>query len=269
MSHGFDTNNCVGNRTLSDYLGRVLGDVVQVILKARNCVVLTGAGISAESGVPTFRGKEGLWGKFRPEELATMEAFMANPKIVWEWYNWRRDLMGKVKPNKGHYALVELRSWFQHYTLVTQNVDNLHRLAGSDEILELHGNIYRNICMDCRQLFDASAEIDPAAIPRCKRCGGKIRPDVVWFGEMLPTEVIDEAFERSEEADLFLSVGTSALVHPAATLPLVAKRRGAILIEVNPEETALSDIVDYRFPCPSGEFLPQLMTELRQSTCVH
>lgn len=243
-------------------------EVVRVILKAQKCVVLTGAGISAESGVPTFRGKEGLWGKFRPEELATMDAFMANPKLVWEWYNWRRDLMGRVKPNDGHYALVELGKWFQSYTLVTQNVDNLHRLAGSSDILELHGNIYRNICMDCRHLHDEAAEIDPSAIALCRLCGGKIRPDVVWFGEMLPVKAIDTAFERAESADLFFSVGTSALVHPAATLPLVAKRRGAILIEVNPDETPLTEIADFRFPYPSGEFLSRLLTSLKEAACV-
>ena len=144
-------------------------------------VVLTGAGISAESGVPTFRGKEGLWGKFKPEQLASMDAFMSNPKIVWEWYNWRRELIAKVKPNAGHAALVNLENMIDEFTLVTQNVDNLHELAGSKSILELHGNIYRNKCMDCSALYEDEGDIDPEKIPTCSLCNGKIRPDIVWF----------------------------------------------------------------------------------------
>ncbi|MEW6051646.1 MAG: NAD-dependent deacylase [Candidatus Zixiibacteriota bacterium] len=243
----------------------MLKKIARVIRQSRRCVVLTGAGISAESGVPTFRGKEGLWGKFRPEELATMGAFLANPKIVWEWYNWRRQLIAKVEPNAGHYALAEMSRWFRSFTLVTQNVDNLHRLAGSTEVLELHGNIYRNKCAKCGRLFEETEEIEPSRIPACRYCGGAIRPDVVWFGEMLPEDVIDLAFRRSEEADLFLSVGTSALVHPAATLPVVAKRHGAVLVEINPEPTPLSELADYAIQQPAGQALPALMNLLREA----
>jgi NAD-dependent deacetylase len=242
----------------------MLEQLADRIRHAREGVVLTGAGISAESGVPTFRGKEGLWGKFKPEELATMEAFMANPKIVWEWYNWRRELMGKVTPNPGHAALVELGNWFDRYTVVTQNVDGLHRAAGSERVLELHGNIHRNKCSQCDTIVPESMEIDPAHIPACAKCGGKIRPDVVWFGEMLPEETIEEAFAASERADIFFSVGTSALVHPAASLPIMAKRRGAVLVEINPEETSLTDIADYSFRAKSGELLPELIALLRR-----
>ncbi|PWB70005.1 NAD-dependent protein deacylase [candidate division GN15 bacterium] len=234
------------------------------IRRAREGVVLTGAGISAESGVPTFRGKEGLWGKFKPEELATMEAFMANPKIVWEWYNWRRELMGKVKPNSGHYALAELGEWFEQYTVVTQNVDGLHRAAGSPRVLELHGNIYRNKCSECNHLTPDDLEIDPTHIPTCTRCGGKIRPDVVWFGELLPEGTIEEAFAVSERADIFFSVGTSALVHPAASLPVIARQHGAVLVEINPEETPLTEFADYSFRARSGELLPELIGLLRR-----
>jgi len=220
----------------------MLDEIVKVMRNCRSCVVLTGAGISAESGVPTFRGKEGLWGKFKPEELATMSAFVSNPKLVWEWYNWRRQVVGEVKPNPGHHALRYLEQWFEHFTLITQNVDGLHRAAGSENILELHGNIYRNKCVDCNHQFAEDMDINPDSIPSCPNCGGKIRPDVVWFGEMLDPQVIDKAFSESEQAELFFSVGTSAIVHPAASLPVTAKRYGAALVEINPEMTPLSNL---------------------------
>jgi NAD-dependent deacetylase len=238
--------------------------LVDQMLNCRRCVVLTGAGISAESGVPTFRGKEGLWGKFRPEELASMEAFMASPKIVWEWYNWRRELMGKVKPNPGHYALAELESEFESFVLITQNVDNLHAAGGSRSILELHGNIYRNKCVDCDSLFEYEGDIDPANIPVCAVCQGQIRPDVVWFGEMLEPEIINAAFSQSEQAEIFISVGTSALVHPAATLPVVAKNNGATLVEINIERTSLTNLADFHFNGESGKILPELLNLLKK-----
>ena len=241
----------------------MLEQVAEILKGLSRVAVLTGAGISAESGVPTFRGQQGLWKKFRPEDLATMEAFLDNPQIVWEWYNWRRQLISEVKPNPGHYALGELEEFFDDFTLITQNVDNLHRVAGSSRVLELHGNIYHNKCSDCGLLLGMAMEIAPDNIPRCEKCGGKIRPDVVWFGEMLPGDVLDEAFAKTESAQVFLSIGTSALVHPAASLPLVAKRHGAILIEINPERTPLSDLADYCFEAKSGELLPQLVERLR------
>ena len=240
----------------------MLENLVDKIANCSRCAVLTGAGISAESGVPTFRGKEGLWGKFKPEQLASMDAFIASPRIVWEWYNWRRQLIGEVSPNPGHYALVGLEKLFSSFTLITQNVDNLHRLAGSSHILELHGNIYRNKCAKCNRLVPENMDIDPDNIPACENCGGQIRPDVVWFGEMLPADVIDEAFRKAEEADVFFSIGTSALVHPAASLPLVASRAGAILVEINPDPTPLTDLADFHFSARSGELLPQLVTLL-------
>lgn len=245
----------------------MLNEVLRLIKNVDKCAILTGAGISAESGVPTFRGQEGLWGKFSPEELATMDAFMANPKIVWEWYNWRRELLGRVKPNPGHYALVKLKRFFSDYTLITQNVDGLHQLAGAEEILELHGSIMRNKCVDCESPFVTETEIDPDAIPTCQKCGGQIRPDIVWFGEMLPQETIALAFDKAESCEIFFSVGTSALVHPAASLPLTAKQCGATLVEVNPEETPLTAIADFHLKGASGEILPKLaeMLELDRS----
>ncbi len=239
-------------------------ELINLLLNARRCVVLTGAGISAESGVPTFRGKEGLWGKFKPEELASMNAFMASPKIVWELYNWRRELLAQVQPNAGHLALVELEKIFDNYVLITQNVDNLHAAAGSESILELHGNIYRNKCVDCDALFEYEGDINPNKIPGCGLCGGKIRPDVVWFGEMLDPEIINAAFEQSEEADVFFSVGTSGLVHPAASLPVAAKNHGAAVVEINVEETALTELADFHFSGKSGEILPQLLAQLKK-----
>lgn len=241
----------------------MLDELLNQLVLARRCVVLTGAGISAESGVPTFRGKEGLWGRFKPEELASMNAFMASPKIVWEWYNWRRELIGQVHPNAGHTALVEMEKIFERFVLITQNVDNLHAAAGSKSILELHGNIYRNKCVDCEALFEHTADIDPAKIPYCSLCGGKIRPDVVWFGEMLDPEIINTAFAQSESADVFFSIGTSAIVHPAASLPVVAKNHGATLVEINVERTELTDLADYHFCEKSGEILPKIVAQLQ------
>lgn len=247
----------------------MLDELLKISLNSTRCVVLTGAGISAESGVPTFRGKEGLWNKLKPEELATMDAFMANPKIVWEWYNWRRDLIDNVKPNDGHRALVELEKFFGSFTLITQNVDGLHEMAGSQNVLELHGNVYRNKCLDCNRPYFEENEIDPERIPTCKYCNGKIRPDIVWFGEMLDEEIIQEAFLQTEKADLFFSIGTSTVVHPAAALPVTAKQFGATLVEVNIDETPVSELSDFSFRSKSGEFLPNLCRELLKKSKVN
>ncbi len=218
-------------------------------------VVLTGAGISAESGVPTFRGENGLWKKFRPEELATFDAFMANPQLVWEWYQYRRELIERVKPNPAHYALAEFQKFFENFTLITQNVDGLHQRAGCVDIVELHGNIKRNRCIQCEKIYETLEVETEDFPPRCE-CGGKIRPDVVWFGEMLPQNAIKIAFEVSSSCDLFFSVGTSAVVHPAASLPLMAKRSGAYLVEVNLEPTDLSHLSDELLLGKAGEIMP-------------
>jgi NAD-dependent deacetylase len=235
----------------------------KILKSAKKVAVLTGAGISAESGVPTFRGEEGLWKKFRAEELATVDAFMANPELVWEWYIFRRNLMSDVSPNPGHYALVEMEKHFDSFTLITQNVDGLHRKAGSENILELHGNIQKNKCFECGKPYSGPIEVEGGGLPIC-RCGGKIRPDVVWFGELLPAEAINGAFAASNEADLFFSVGTSALVHPAASMPMMAKREGATLVEINLEPTPLSDMADFTFFGKSGEILPLIVEKLKE-----
>ncbi|MFZ5979938.1 MAG: NAD-dependent deacylase [Candidatus Zixiibacteriota bacterium] len=240
----------------------MLKEVAGIIKKSRKGVVLTGAGISAESGVPTFRGQEGLWKKFRAEELATMEAFRTNPQLVWEWYNWRREIIKKVQPNSGHYALCKFETWFDDFTLITQNVDGLHRRAGTDRVLELHGNIMRSKCVECNRYWPDENDIDPENIAVCSHCGGKIRPDVVWFGEMLSPEIIRQAFERTEAADIFFSIGTSAIVHPAASLPVAARQNGAVLVEINPEKTPLSAMADFYIAGKAGEILPLLVDEV-------
>jgi len=204
--------------------------LIEKLKNGRRVAVLTGAGISAESGVPTFRGENGLWKKFQPEELANVNAFLSNPQLVWEWYNYRKKLISEVSPNPGHHALVAIENKVPEFCLITQNVDGLHRKTGSRRILELHGNIMRSKCMDC-SLKDDSLNLEFSDIPKCG-CGGMMRPDVVWFGEMLPEDVIHDAFQWAEDCDVFLSIGTSALVHPAASLPMVAKEAGAYVVEI-------------------------------------
>ncbi len=240
---------------VSDKLKSLLTQQIRV-------VVLTGAGISAESGVPTFRGEEGLWKKFRPEELATFEAFMANPQLVWEWYEYRRKIIEEIKPNLGHLALVDFQRHFEKFDLITQNVDGLHHQTGSENVIELHGNIKRNKCISCGKKYESLNEVLPGIPPLCP-CGGNIRPDVVWFGEMLPQDAIHKAFEVSSQCDLFFSIGTSAVVHPAASLPLIAKRNGAYVVEVNISATEISHSVDESLFGKSGEILPYLAKFLK------
>ena len=220
-------------------------------------VVLTGAGISAESGVPTFRGEDGLWNKFKPEELATVDAFMSNPELVWEWYEFRRNIIERIKPNPAHYTLVEFQKYFEDFTLITQNVDGLHQRAGSTGVVELHGNINANKCVDCGKRYDDLSQAKPGIPPKCL-CGGNIRPDVVWFGEMLPSRATNKAFERSSNCDLFFSIGTSAIVHPAASLPLMAKKNKAYVVEINTSPTGISDFIDELLLGKAGEILPRL-----------
>lgn len=227
-------------------------------MASRSVVCLTGAGISAESGIPTFRGADGLWKRFRPEELANLDAFLANPELVWEWYRFRREKIGMALPNAGHRALA---AWQAHegadFHLITQNVDGLHQLAGSREVIELHGNIWNDRCLDCGRM-EASTSDQQARVPQCS-CGGAMRPDVVWFGEFLPELALAKSFDLAASCEVFLLVGTSAVVQPAAELPVVAKRNGAILIEVNPEPTPLSAHADFNFFAPAGVVLPRLL----------
>jgi NAD-dependent deacetylase len=232
--------------------------LVNALRQARHIVVLTGAGISAESGIPTFRqAQTGLWARYDPAELATPDAFRANPNLVWEWYAWRRQLVSAAEPNAGHRALAALAGLEPQLTLITQNIDGLHQRAGSERVIELHGNLTRQRCFD----EDMVVEAEPASTkipPRCPRCGGLLRPDVVWFGESLPPDAWKAAVSASEQADVFMSIGTSAVVYPAADLPFAAVRRGALLVEIDPESTALSDMADYSLRGPAGLVLPTL-----------
>ncbi|MGH9862549.1 MAG: SIR2 family NAD-dependent protein deacylase [Candidatus Acidiferrales bacterium] len=231
------------------------------LAEAERVAVLTGAGISQESGVPVFRGRGGLWGNYRPEELATAEAFARDPRLVWEWYDWRRSVVARAEPNPGHYALVELERRVRDFALITQNVDGLHDRAGSRRVLKLHGDLWMLRCAGCgAEKIDRTVPL-PELPPRCA-CGAVLRPGVVWFGEALPSHVLAAAVEAAERSQVFLVVGTSAVVQPAASLPLVAQQAGARVIEVNAERTPLSDVADASFLGAAGRVVPQLVEVL-------
>lgn len=231
--------------------------VIQKILSARSVVFFTGAGISAESGIPIFRGKDGIWNKLKPEELANFGAFLRNPDLVWEWYNHRKQIIHESKPNAAHYAIARMQEYFNEVIVVTQNIDNLHRRAGSKIIYELHGNIERNYCVKCRTFYNEELAFEGKA-PVCK-CGGLIRPDVVWFGEYLPQDLFTASEEAANNCDVFFIVGTSAVVYPAASLVYTARKSGAFLIEVNIEETEISRNVNESLIGKAGEILPQIV----------
>ncbi len=234
-------------------------ELIARLRQARRVAVLTGAGISAESGVPTFRqAQTGLWARYDPQQLATPQAFRRQPQLVWDWYAWRRGLVAGVEPNPGHFALAEIERRVPQFTLITQNVDSLHQRAGSRAVLELHGNIARTTCSREGRVVEAWPESDERP-PRCPHCGAFLRPDVVWFGEALPADVLEAAIAATRTADVFLTIGTSGLVHPAASLPLLAARQGAVTVEVNPEETPLSEEMTYCLRGPSGVLLPALV----------
>lgn len=233
-------------------------DAARVLLEgAHTIAVLTGAGISAESGVPTFRGAGGLWKQFRAEDLATPEAFRRDPQLCWEWYDWRRGILAKVTPNAGHYSLAGLERQTPRFTLITQNVDGLHQEAGSGAVLEIHGSIWRLRCTCCsRDWMDRSIPL--ALLPRCE-CGGLARPGVVWFGENLDPKVWGAAERATRKSDVFLVVGTSAVVYPAAGLVPLARSAGAKIIELNLEPTPMSALVDYALTGRAAEILPKLI----------
>jgi NAD-dependent deacetylase len=232
------------------------------VAAARHVMVLTGAGISAESGVPTFReAQTGLWSRFRPEDLATAQAFAEDPDTVWAWYEWRRDLVAAARPNPGHVALAALQRMLPRLTLVTQNVDGLHQRAGTPDPIEFHGNLFENRCFDCARPAPDVARPCPA-LQRCDECGGWIRPGVVWFGEPIPHAALERSFSAVEDCDLFLSIGTSSLVYPAAGLAERAAARGAVLVEINPAPTELARHAFRAWASPAGEALPALVAAL-------
>ncbi len=233
-------------------------DLIEALRDAERVVALTGSGISAESGVLTFReAQTGLWECYDPQQLATPEAFERNPRLVWEWYEWRRRLVTEAEPNPGHLALAELERRVPNFTLVTQNVDGLHRRAGSRDAIELHGNILRARCP--AEEIVLGPDQTGAVPPLCPNCGGPLRPDVVWFGETLPSAALEAASEAARGCDLFLSIGTSSLVYPAAALPYEALENGVIIVEVNPAETSLTPHVDYALRGGAAKVLPELL----------
>lgn len=238
-----------------------MDDIVRaasLVAQSRAIAVLTGAGVSAESGIPTFRGLGGLWRGRDPMSLATPEAFRADPTLVWEFYNWRRNLVSVAEPNPAHCALAELAERVPRLTLITQNVDRLHQRAGSRDVLELHGNLFDVRCVGCGQTVDRTGvELPP--LPTCEACGSLLRPAVVWFGEGLPSDVWSAAEQAVHAAELLLVIGTSAVVYPAAGLVTLARRSGASVIEINLEPTPVSGTVDIGLYGKAGELLPQIV----------
>ncbi len=225
---------------------------------SRRICVLTGSGISAESGVPTFReAQTGLWEQYDPHQLATPDAFQRDPELVWRWYRWRRDLVAAVAPNAGHHALVRLAGLLPELTLVTQNVDGLHQRAGSDGVIEFHGNLFEDRCFD-EGCVVTDADMS-AVVPVCPDCGGMLRPGVVWFGESIPESAMHDATAAVSRCDLFFSIGTSALVWPAAGLAEAARQQGAAVVEINLDATPLSAQTDFRLQGKSGLILPELI----------
>jgi len=230
----------------------------QALAKANRVAALTGAGISAESGLPTFRGADGLWRNHDVMQLATPEAFSMDPKLVWEFYNWRRNLISGLTFNPGHKALVDLEAGIDHFTLITQNVDGLHLKAGSKNLLEIHGNLWKVKCTKCQTVtVDMSSDMGP--LPKCKECGGLLRPQVVWFGESLDYGLLNRAVEAARACQLMLVIGTSAVVQPAASLAFEAKAAGAVVAEINLEKTPNSGIMDFVLLGKSGDILPKLL----------
>lgn len=228
------------------------------IASAGDIAVMTGAGVSRESGIHTFREKGGLWETVDAEKMASLPGFLADPEKVWAWYMARHKSVTDAAPNPGHYAIAKLEEKAPSFTLITQNIDGLHQEAGSVNVLELHGSIRRTRCLDEGTVFDSWPEPEAGLPPRCE-CGALIRPDVVWFGEALPEDVLRDSFVKARECDLMLVVGTSAVVQPAGLLPLEARQNGATVIEINPERTVISNLVDICILEQSGSALPRLI----------
>ena len=246
-------------------LERALDEAAGFLAGVRRVVALTGAGISAESGVPTFRGQDGLWKTYRAETLATPEAFERDPALVWEWYDWRRGLIAPVEPNAGHRVLAGWEGLFDDFVVVTQNVDGLHARAGSRAVVELHGSIWKLRCTREGTVAESRETPLPRRPPLCPDCGALLRPHVVWFGESLDPAVLDRAFALSGACQAMLVVGTSAVVQPAASLPAAAARAGAKVIEINVEPTPLTAEADCALPGKAGEILPRLDRRLRNA----
>ena len=237
---------------------RIIREIRARLATARAVTVLTGAGISADSGVPTFRGADGLWRNFRAEDLATPEAFARDPRLVWEWYNWRRELIATKSPNPAHYALVDLEKRFERFWLITQNVDGLHGAAGSQKLSEIHGNIWKVRCTRCGRV-DENRELPIAIPPSCAACGGLLRPHIVWFGEALATEDLNRSYEALGRCEVLLIIGTSGIVYPAASFAPVAKAAGAFVVEINLDATPNTQVVDVSLQGRTKDVVPELL----------
>lgn len=243
--------------------------LVERLYVAYNVVTLTGAGMNAHSGLPVFSGENGLWAKFKPKEFGTREAFLRNPALVWKWYCWRREIIRRVKPHLGHYALVDIAAFFPEFTLITQNADNLQQRAGSRNLIQLHGNIMRNRCINntCNVSEEALKKvvatngINPS---RCPQCGSAVRTGILWIDEEIPTAAINAAQEATAAAEVFIAIGTSSSTEPAASLPYLAKGNGAYLVEINPEKTPLSDVADEHITAGAQDVLPMLLVVLEK-----
>jgi NAD-dependent deacetylase len=243
-----------------NYQDTIPAELIDALRQAKSVTVLTGAGISAESGIPTFRESQtGLWAQYNPHELATPEAFSRNPQLVVEWYRWRLNIVSQAQPNPGHYALAEMEAHLPVFTLITQNVDGLHARAGSTRLVELHGSIGRVRCSSSQCHYETK-DWPAVDLPECPTCGALLRPDVVWFGESLPRQALEQALQASRSCDLFFSIGTSGAVEPASSLAYEALRSGAMVVEVNPQPTPLSVHTRFYFPQPAGQILPRIVT---------
>lgn len=240
--------------------------LVKAISDARHVAVLTGAGVSAESGVPTFRDAQtGLWAKYDPQQLATPEAFASDPQTAWDWYRWRRQLVAKVAPNAGHEALGELSGLVPRLTLITQNVDGLHQRAGSDDVIEFHGNLFRDKCASDELVFPAHEAGAQTAPPLCPQCGAILTPGVVLFGEPIPGRLLQRASAAANDCDLFLCIGTSSLVYPAAGLAETAVHNGATVVEINIDDTPLTPLADHVLRGASAHVLPALVSAVAEA----
>jgi NAD-dependent protein deacetylase/lipoamidase len=238
--------------------GSDLGILREHIAKARSLTILTGAGISADSGVPTFRGPDGLWRNYRAEDLATPEAFERDPRLVWEWYNWRRERIANTRPNQAHDAVTELERRIQSFWLITQNVDGLHRAAGSQKLSEIHGNIWMVRCTACG-LISENRDVPISLLPTCPRCRGLLRPHIVWFGESLFPDDLARCAAALQTCEVLLVIGTSGVVYPAAGFASVAKEAGAFVAEINLEPTPQSGLVDLSLQGRAKEMVPLLL----------
>jgi NAD-dependent deacetylase len=262
LAAGVDDGLSSHSRRTHHSLMMIPAKLIQKLVAAKSVAVLTGAGVSAESGVPTFRDAQtGLWAEYSPEELATPRAFRRNPRLVWEWYEWRRELVAEAKPNPAHFALVEMEKHYPQFHLITQNVDGLHHRAGSRNVIELHGNITRTKCFNEDTIVSSWKETGDVP-PRCPNCGGLLRPDVVWFEEAMPEREMQLAATASATCDVFLSIGTSTVVYPAAALPTEALHSGATVVEINPQPTPFTAQADFALAGAAGVVLPELVKAL-------